>query len=311
MNEYDVAVIGGGAAGLSATLVLSRARREVVVIDAGEPRNAPATAMHGFLSRDGMSPAELVARGREEVVGYGGHLVDGVVTALRPAPCGGFEIVMADGSALIARRVLVTTGLRDEIPDLPGLRERWGRDVLHCPYCHGHEVRDQPVGVLGGTPDAVPHALLVRQWSDDVILFAHTGTLTVTEREQLAARDIAVVDGAVARMVIERDALTGVQLDDGRLVRRTAVFVRPAFVPNSELLTALGCAAHDSGWLVADPTGRTTVSGVWVAGNAVNPRAQVVTAAGEGSAAAIAINADLVDEDVARAVRELRSAQPA
>ncbi len=311
MNEYDVAVVGGGAAGLSAALVLARARRAVVVIDAGAPRNAPAAHMQGFLSRDGMPPAELLAAGRDEVAGYGGHLVRGTVTDIAAGDHRGFEISLADGQALSARRVLVTTGLRDELPDLPGVRERWGRDLLHCPYCHGHEVRDQRLGVLGGNPDAVQHALLIRQWSTDVVFFTHTGGLTADEREQLVARAIGVVDGPVSRLVVEDDRLQGVELEDGRFVRRDAVFVRPAFTPNSDLLAGLGCAMHETGWVVADPTGRTTVPGAWVAGNAANPRAQVITAAGEGSAAAIAINADLVDDDVQAAVRDFRAGLPA
>jgi thioredoxin reductase len=216
-----------------------------------------------------------------------------------------------DGQAVHARRVLVTTGLRDELPDLPGVRERWGRDLLHCPYCHGYEVRDRRLGVLGGTPEAVQHALLVRQWADDVVFFSHTATLTPDEREQLLARAIGVVDGPVARLVVEDDALAGVELEDGRTVGRDAVFVRPGFAPNSALLTSLGCAADDHGWVVADATGRTSVPGLWVAGNAANPRAQVITAAGEGSAAAIAINNDLVEDDVRTAVRDFRAGLPA
>src|SRR5439155_17719636 len=138
----------GGAAGLSAALVLSRARRAVAVVDAGEPRNAPASRMHGFLSRDGMSPRELVTVARAEVASYGGVLVDGAVAGIARADAG-FEVALADGERMTARRVLVATGLRDELPDVLGLRERFGRDVLHCPYCHGYEVRDQPIGVLG------------------------------------------------------------------------------------------------------------------------------------------------------------------
>jgi thioredoxin reductase len=298
MNEYDVAVVGGGAAGLSAALVLTRARRRVVVVDAGEPRNAPAGHMQGFLSRDGMPPAELLAAGRDEVAGYGGHLLSATVTGVHAVEQRGFELALSDGRTLTAARLLVTTGLRDEVPDLPGVRERWGRDLLHCPYCHGYEVRDQPLGVLGGSPEAVEHTLLVRQWSDDVVHFAHIATLASGDRERLLARDVTIVEGPVRRLVVEDDRLRGVELEDGRFVPRAAVFVRPTFVPNGDLLADLGCATHDNGWVVADPTGRTSVAGVWVAGNAVNPRAQVITAAGEGSAAAIAINADLVEADV-------------
>lgn len=305
-SEYGVVVVGGGAAGLSAALVLSRARRTVAVVDAGAPRNSPAAHMHGFLSRDGLPPLDLLSAGRVEVQGYGGQLIDGLVSELRPGTNPGFEVRLEGGRRLTARHVLLTTGLRDELPDLPGVRERWGRDLLHCPYCHGYEVRDQPLGVLGGTPESIQHAQLVRQWSSDVVFFRHTSTIDAQQREQLVARDIAVVDGTVTRLLVESDRLQGVQLDDGRVFRRTAVFVRPGLVPNTDLLAGLGCAVDDNGWVVVDSVGRTTVPRLWVAGNAANPRAQVITAAGEGSSAAIAMNADLVDEDVDQAVREVR-----
>lgn len=305
MNEYDVVVIGGGAAGLSAALVLARARRRVAVVDAGHPRNAPAAHMQGFLGSDGLPPTELLAAGRAEVAGYGGELVAGTVARVTRAGRR-FEVALADGGTLTARRVLVTTGLRDDVPDLPGVRERWGRDLLHCPYCHGYEVRDQPLGVLGGNDDAIAHAQLVRQWSDDVVYFSNGTTPTAEQREQLVARAIGVVDEAVAGLVVEDDRLTGVALADGRVVPRTAVFVRPRFVAHDALLADLGCATHENGWVAVDATGRTSVPGVWAAGNAVNPRAQVITAAGEGSAAAIAINNDLVEEDVPDAVARFR-----
>ncbi len=308
MSEFDVAVIGGGAAGLSAALVLARARRRVVVVDAGSPRNAAAAHMQGFLSRDGLPPGDLLAIGREEVRGYGGEIVDGnVAHVVRPAGSD-FLLRLTDGAEMSARRLLVATGLRDVLPDVPGVRERFGRDVLHCPYCHGYEVRDQPVALLGGTADAVQHAQLVRQWSSDVVLLPHTDTPTADQREQLSARGIVVVDGPVSRLVVDGDRLSGVELEDGRVIRRAAVFVRPRFVPDNRLLDELGAVVDDHGWVVTDPVGRTTVPGVWVAGNAANPRAQVITAAGEGSAAAIAVNGDLVEEDVAAAVRHVRLA---
>ena len=317
MDRYDVVVVGGGAAGLSAALVLTRARRRVAVVDAGQPRNAPAAHMHGFLGSDGLPPGELLTAGRKEVAGYGGHLLFGQVTRVAAVPGSSaranplsFEVAVDDGLALRARRVLVTTGLRDEFPDLPGMRERWGRDLLHCPYCHGHEVRDQPLGVLGGSAEAVAHAHLVRQWSDDVVLFAHGEVLAANQREQLAARSVRVVDTPVTRLVVEDDRLVGVELVSGRVVPRSAVFVRPRFVPHDTLLTDLGCALNATGWVDTDATGRTSVPGVWAAGNAVNPRAQVITAAGEGSAAAIAINNDLVEEDLPIALRSFRLGIP-
>ena len=183
-HSYDVVIVGGGAAGLSAALVLGRARRRVAVVDAGEPRNAPAAHMQGFLSRDGMPPSDFLEIGREEVTGYGVEIIDGTVTQIEP----GFLVHLASGEALAARRILLTTGVDDDLPRIAGVHERWGRDLLHCPYCHGWEVRDEALGVLGTHPDAVIHAQLIRQWSDDVVFFSHTGTVSGPERAQLAAR---------------------------------------------------------------------------------------------------------------------------
>jgi thioredoxin reductase len=301
--SYDVVVVGGGAAGLSAALVLGRARRRVAVVDAGAPRNAPAAHMQGFLSRDGMAPNDLLAAGRAEVTSYGVKLVEDHVVAIDT----GFVVRLAGGPALNARRILIATGIRDELPDIRGIVERWGRDLLHCPYCHGWEVRDQPVGVLGTLPGSVQHAQLVRQWSDDVAFFVHTYDLTEAEQFQLEARGIRIVRGEVARLVVEDDRLTGVELKDGRVIARSAVFVRPGNVPHADgLLTGLHCDVDEAGFATVDATGRTSILGVWAAGNVVDPRAQVITAAGAGSAAAIAINADLVQEDVERAAEELR-----
>ncbi len=199
----------------------------------------------------------------------------------------------------------MTTGLRDELPDVPGLRDRWARDVLHCPYCHGHEVRDQQLGVIGGTPGAVRYAQIVRQWTHDLVYFTPPGLLTAAERNQLLARAIGVVEGTVVELVVENDRLRGVRMDDGSVVPRDALFVPPRFLPNHGVLAGLGCATEEDGWVTTDPTGRTSVPGVWAAGNVVDPRAQVITAAGAGSAAAIALNADLVDDDVRAAVRDL------
>ena len=164
-SSYDVVVVGGGAAGLNGALMLARSRRSVVVIDAGQPRNAPADGVHGLLARDGMPPAELLERGRAEVRSYGGAVVAGTVTTIDRLPTG-FTVGLADGRTVSARRLLVTTGVVDELPEIPGLRERWGRDVIHCPYCHGWEVRDRAIGVLASSPMVAHQALLFRQLSD-------------------------------------------------------------------------------------------------------------------------------------------------
>lgn len=307
-NEYDVLVVGGGAAGLSGALVLARARRHVLVVDSGSPRNAPAAQMHGFLSRDGLPPSDLLAAGRAEVAAYGGHLVTGTVHSVSTEPGAdgpAFAARLGDGAQVRARRLLITTGMHDELPDVPGLRERWARDVLHCPYCHGYEVRDRRLGVLWNGPATVAYAQIVRQWSTDVVLFAPAGCLTGSQRIELDARGIEVVDGEVSGVALAADAVAGVLVDGGRIVSREVLFVPPRFVPHSELLGQLGCDLDADGWVVTAPHGETSVPGVRVAGNVADPRAQVITAAGQGSAAAIALNADLVEQDVRRAVRTL------
>ncbi|KJS60860.1 NAD(P)/FAD-dependent oxidoreductase [Streptomyces rubellomurinus] len=299
-ERYDAVVVGAGAAGLNAALVLGRARRRVAVVDAGEPRNAPAAHMHGYLSRDGMPPAALLAVGREEVARYGVDLLDGRVEHIEPVDGPGFVVHLAGGPVLRARRVVVATGLRDGLPELPGLAERWGLDVLHCPYCHGWEVRDRPLGVLGTGPGAVNQALLLRQWSADVVLLAHTLVLTAADRERLAARGVRVVEGRIRRLVADDGRLRGVELVTGQVVPREAVFVLPQLVPRDGLLLGLDCARGEDGWVATDRTGRTSQPGVRAVGNVADPRAQVVIAAGTGAAAAFALDHELAAEDVER-----------
>lgn len=311
-GAYDVVVVGGGAAGLNGALMLARSRRSVLVIDAGEPRNAPAAGVHGFLSRDGISPAALLEAGRSEVRGYGGQVVAGWVSAA--AGTGdGFSVTLDDGRMVGARRLLVTTGLVDELPNVPGVRERWGRDVIHCPYCHGWEVRDQAVGILSSGPMSVHQALLFRQLTEDVTFFLHTAPEPSDEdRERLAARGVTVIEGEVTALVVTDDRLTGARLASGAVVPRQAVVVAPRFVARAGVLVSLGLAVteHPMGvgsFVAADPTGLTAVPGVWVAGNVADPMAQVVGAAAAGAMAAAMINADLVAEDTRRGVAAYRN----
>ncbi|HYJ68452.1 MAG TPA: NAD(P)/FAD-dependent oxidoreductase [Nocardioidaceae bacterium] len=306
-DTYDVAVVGGGAAGLSGALMLARARRSVVVVDAGAPRNAPAAAVHGLLGRDGMPPSELLERGRAEVRSYGGHVVTGEVGSVTRAD-DGFAVALADGRRTLVRRLLVATGLVDELPDIPGLQDRWGRDVVHCPYCHGWEVRDRAIGVLATGPRSLHQALLFRQWSDDVTYFTHTmAQPTDEELERLAARGIDVVEGEVGSLEIVDDRLVGVRLRDDMLVDREVLAVAARMVPRAGFLSELGLRPeeHPGGFdehLRADAMGRTDVPGVWVAGNVTDLAAQVGAAAAAGAMAAAQINADLVEEDTERAV---------
>ncbi|MFF9278112.1 NAD(P)/FAD-dependent oxidoreductase [Streptomyces griseosporeus] len=301
-ESYEVIVVGGGAAGLSAALVLGRARRRTLVVDAGEPRNAPSAHLQGFLTRDGMAPAEFLAVGREEIARYGVELVrDRAVDARR---ADGFLVTLASGRTVRARHLVVATGLRDELPDVPGVAERFGRDVLHCPYCHGWEVRDQAFGVLATSPLSVHQALMVTQWSKDVTLFLHTvaeSELAAEDLRRLKTAGVRVVPGGVAGLVVEDGRLAGVRLADGTLHPREAVFVAPRAVPRNELLERLGAELRDTpfgAYPVIDERGQTTVPGLWAAGNASGFAEQVINAASRGYRAGAAINGELLFADL-------------
>ncbi|GAA1776673.1 NAD(P)/FAD-dependent oxidoreductase [Actinomadura chokoriensis] len=297
-REREVLVIGGGPAGLSAALVLARARRDVTVVDAGEPRNATAEHMQGFLTRDGMPPAALLETGRTEVRGYGGEIVSGRVEHAAGDAADGFVLTLADGTALRGRRLLVTTGVTDVLPDIPGLQDRWGREVQMCPYCHGWEVRDQKIVVLASSPNSVHQASLLRQWSPDVTFLAAKAPAG-EDAARLDARGIRVVEAEARRLVADDDRVTGFELADGSVLPCDAVFVAPTWVAKDGPLTDLGCEIGDNGFVKVDETGRTSVPGVWAAGNVTFPGGQVIMAASAGSMAAAMINADLIEADIA------------
>jgi thioredoxin reductase len=263
--------------------------------------------MQGYLSRDGMPPAEFLAIGREEIARYGVELErDRVVRVERGED---FTVVLAGGRTVRARRLVVATGLKDELPAVPGVAERFGRDVLHCPFCHGWEVRDQPFGVLATSPASVHQALMVSQWSKDVRLFLHTvaeAELSDDDLRRLAAAGVDVVPGEVAGLVVEDDRLTGVRLADGTTHARSVLFTAPRAVPQTGLLERLGADLHETpfgAYPVVDATGLTTVPGVWAAGNAIGFAEQVVHAASGGYRAASAIVGDLLMSDLDAAVQ--------
>jgi len=306
-DPYEVVVVGGGAAGLSAGLVLGRARRRTLVVDAGEPRNAPAAHMQGYLSRDGMSPAEFLAIGREEIARYGVELVrDRAVDVTRD---GDFAVVLAGGRTVRARALVIATGLKDELPAVPGLAERYGRDVLHCPYCHGWEVRDQAFGVLATTPMSVHQALMVSQWSKDVTLFLHEiaeDTLSDDDLRRLAAAGVKVVPGEVAGLVVTDDRLAGVRLANGSVHDRSVLFTAPRAIPQTGLLARLGAEMQETPfgtYPVIDERGLTTVPGLWAAGNASGFAEQVINSASRGYRAGAAINGELLFADLDAAVQ--------
>ena len=319
---YDVVVVGGGAAGLSGALALGRSCRSVLVLDAGEPRNAPAGHMHNYLGRESTSPRELLADGRREVEEYGVEVATARVATIRAwdRPGIGFVVTPEEGREVLARRLLVATGVADELPAVPGLKERWGRDVLHCAYCHGWEVRDQAIAVIATNALAVHHAMLFRQLSDDVVVVLAEGTEppAAEDLERLAVRGVEVLDDAPVEVLVGDESgdetgdgvLRGVRLASGAVLERDALVVSPVVHARADFLAGLGLhavpfemGAHVLGTcLPAEPTGATAVPGVWAAGNLVDPMAQVIASAAGGLRAGATINADLAQEDAQTAL---------
>ncbi|MEU6009545.1 NAD(P)/FAD-dependent oxidoreductase [Streptomyces sp. NPDC047453] len=306
-ETVDVVVIGGGAAGLNGALMLARSRRSVVLVDSGTPRNAPAAAMHGFIVLDGTPPPEILKRGRQQVREYGGRIVFGEVATAEPtAPSADgdlrFTITLTDGRTLTARRVLVATGLRDVLPEVPGLADHWGHSVVHCPYCHGWEVRDEPIGILATGPASVHHAWLFRQLTDDLIYFTRGTEVDADTRARFAARNIRIIETDVKEVVTEQGALVGVRLTDGTFVGRRILAVSTQMQARTEGLEGLKLPMEDlpdnmGRRFASAMAGTTEIPGVWVAGNATDLTAQVGAAAAAGALAGSHINALLATAD--------------
>lgn len=310
IREWDAVVIGGGIAGLSAAQMLGRARRRTLVIDAGSPRNRFAAHMHGVLGHDGVDPAELLARGRREIEAYGVALETGEVTAVTDA-AGGLRIARADGRVEQARAVVVTTGIRDTLPDIDGLAAHWGTSVLHCPYCHGWEVADQRLGVIATSPASVHQIDLVRQWSEEVTAFtALAGPLDAAVRERWEARGIRIVEHPVRAAEFEGGRLSGLVDQTGATHPVDAVFVGPAPEVALDAFRDLRLDRSDQPGspLAVDALGATRHPRVWAAGNVTAPFGNVPLSMGAGSMAGAAVNAALVAEDAARAVADRRRA---
>lgn len=301
MSDYDVAVIGAGPAGLSAALGLVRSRRTVLLVDSNRPRNAATLRSHGFLTRDGVPPLELRKLGREEFEGYpGAHFHAGIVQSVRQA-ADGFELAARGirGSQDVLARVgsiVVATGLSEALPAIPSLRAWYGTDLHSCVECDGYEKRDAALALIGESRDLAERALLISQWSSDLIVFTN-GSSAVSDAEEsaLSARGVLVERRVVADVTGEHGRMTGVLLDDGETVPREAGFVRPAWSPVIGYLDGLGVALDSDGLIAVDESGRTSVPGIYAAGDSTAPGPeQLIIAAGQGARVAAALNRDLL-----------------
>lgn len=297
---HDAIVVGGSFAGLSAAMQLARARRRVLVIDAGRPRNRFAHASHGFLGQDGRAPAAIVEDARAQVLAYPtAGFVAGEAEHARPME-DGFEIALTSGETLRASRLVLATGVVDELPEVEGLRERWGVTVLHCPYCHGYEVADGRLGVLATSPLSMHQALLVPDWSARVTLFTNGAFAPDAEqRAALDARGVRVEERPVRALLGPTPRLDGVRLADGETVPLDALFTASRTRMASPLAEQLGCAFDDgmSGPIVRTTELReTTVPGVYAAGDAIRAMHNATLASADGVMAGIAAHRSMIPE---------------
>lgn len=306
----DVAVIGGSAAGLAAALQLCRQRRSVIVVDAGEPRNAPAAHMHGYLGLEGEPPSALLTAGREEVRSYGGEVLDGRVTTVTRTDDDRFRVALVGGHSIVARRVLAATGLVDELPDIDGLADHWGGDVVHCPFCHGYEVRDRHIVQLVTHPLALHTAPLFRQLSARLTVVVHDDLdVNPGELDALRTGGADIIDGPVRRIVTGADGhVAAVELDDDARIDADVVVISPRFRVRAEPFVSLGLelTPHPSGLgdvVATDATGATSVPGLYGAGNVADPSQQVAQAAANGSRVGAMISFSLADDDLRGAAR--------
>lgn len=295
---YDAIIVGGGPAGLSAALVLGRCRRRVLVCDAGKPRNAASRGVHGFLTRDGVLPEELRRLGREQVEPYGVELASRQVVDAK-VEAGGFAVTLDDGRRLHCRKLLIATGIVDQVPDIPGAHEMYGRSVFHCPYCDGWELRDQPVAVYGRRLDAANLALGLTNWTRDVVLLTDgPSRMNSQRRDRLARNGIGVREEPVERLEGQEGMLERVVFRRGEPLARRGLFFRTAQYQRSALAEKLGCDFNHKGTVRTDRLSATCVPGLYCAGDASEDVQLAIVAAAEGAKAAFAIDQVLQKEDL-------------
>jgi thioredoxin reductase len=301
---HDAIIIGGSFAGLAAALQLARARRRVLVIDAGQPRNRFAAAAHGVLGHDGKPPRALLAEAAAQLRAYPTvAVITGEAVAAHPAG-DGFAVALADGREEAGARLILATGVADELPAIPGMRERWGVTVLHCPYCHGYEVADRALGVIAGHPLSAHQAMLIPDWGPTTYFTQGTFEPDAEQAAHLAARGVRIERTPVVELLGAAPALEGARLADGRVVPLGAVFTAPRTRIASPIAEQLGCAFEEGmlgPHLRVDGRKRTTVAGVYAAGDAATAMHNATLAMAAGAMAGFGTHQSLVTGDCAAA----------
>ncbi len=298
--DYDVVIVGGSVAGLSAALVLGRSLRRVLVIDSGKPCNRQTHHSHSFITRDGETPAQLTKLAREQALAYPTvHYLNGRVTTLSKN-ADGFDLFTDSQTRIKARKILLATGLEDIMPPIEGFAESWGISVLHCPYCHGYEVRNQPSGVLISGEHTADYVGLIHHWSQNLTLFTNGSViLTDDQRDTINWLNVPIIETPIAQIKHEHGLISAVMLQDGSKVGLTALFAPVPFRQPSDLAQQLDCTFTPTGLIQVTIVGQTNIPGLFAAGDNSSPLRQLAVASANGVAAGAGINRELVTEEVA------------
>jgi thioredoxin reductase len=297
---YDIAIIGGGPAGLSAGLVLARCLRKVVVIDDGNQRNLRSHGLHGFITRDGIKPEKFLSRGRDELLHYGAEFIPDVVTDAEKLN-DHFELTLSENNKVLSKKILIATGIKDNLPPLPGIDEMYGISVFHCPYCDGWESRDKRIAVYANSKAAYVLSSSLKTWSDKVFIVSD-GKHRIRERERniLKRNNISIYPDPIKTLIGRNGRLEEIVFNNGSSIEADALFFSAPQYQKSVLAEKLGCRLSSKGFILFDKKQSTNIKGLFVAGDAAHDMKFVIVAAAEGAKAGIAINKELQEEELER-----------
>jgi thioredoxin reductase len=297
-ENYDIIIIGGSYAGLQAAMTLGRALRKVLVIDSGRPCNRQTPHSHNFITQDGETPAAIGAKGREQLMNYPTvALLNDKATEVEKIE-GVFNVSTELGSKLTARRILLTTGVKDIMPDIPGFADCWGISILHCPYCHGYEVRQQPTGVIGNGDVGFEFARIISNWTSHLTLYTNgISAFTTEQRQKLKSRSIRIIESELQEVVHDQGYIKGLIFKDGIEQKPSALYARLPFEQHTNLPVTLGCQLNEHGLIKTDGFGKTTVPGVYAAGDNCVLMRSVAVAVSAGLMAGAFVNKELIEED--------------
>lgn len=297
-NSFDVIIIGGSYSGLAAAMALGRSLRNVLIIDSGKPCNRQTPHSHNFITQDGKTPSAIAKLARQQVEKYNTVKFLSGIAKEGIKKQNGFDIETASGETFHAKKIIFATGIKDSMPGIPGLSECWGISVIHCPYCHGYEVRQQKTGILGNGDYGFEFSALISNWTNDLTLYTNgPSTLTTEQAAKLHKHQIEIVEDEIEKLIHKNGHLQKIIFKNGRSMPVKALYTRTPFVQHCTIPTSIGCEINDDGYLTVDPFQRSSIQGVFACGDNTTRNRTVANAVEMGTTAGIMVNKELIEED--------------